>query len=106
MSEAMRGVTSPPAAAGPSSAQAVVQHGIQSGGQVQSPTGQNEHITQQKQVGSPSAAAAGEDEQLKYHHQMLYATPGLRNYGFDDEFRIHTFKVCAAAVIKLPGSCV
>jgi hypothetical protein len=74
---------------------------MQSAGQVQSPNSNDEQTTQQQQqqqqVGSPSTAAAAgeEDKQLKYHHQMLYPTPGLRNYGFDDDFMIHTFKVCA-----------
>lgn len=94
MSEAVRGIISP-SAAGLSSAPAVVQHGMQAAGGVQSPTSQNVQHTQQKQHEGSSSAAAEEDEQLKYHHQMLYPTPGLRNYGFDDDFMIHTFKVCS-----------
>lgn len=43
-----------------------------------------------------------EDEQKKYHEQMLYPTAGLRNYGFPDKFMIYTFKVCHLAPKGLP----
>lgn len=100
MSEAVRGVSSsghgPPAvapqpAAGPSTAAATAQRAGQPG--VQSPTADTQYSLQRQQVESPPAAAE-EDEQFKYHQQMLYPTPGLRNYGFDTDFMLYRFKVC------------
>ena len=56
--------------------------------------GAAEAAVQPKTQPDKAEAAPGEkDEQHKYHQQMLYPTPGLRNYGFSDSFMIHTFKV-------------
>jgi hypothetical protein len=48
---------------------------------------------QEHPSGKEDSQPADQDEQYKYHQQMLYPTPGQRNYGFSDTFMIHTFKV-------------
>lgn len=71
----------------------------QPGSQVQSPTAdalaKQQQQQEEQQVKSPSSAAAAEAdaEQFKYHQQMLYPTPGLRNYGFETDFMLYRFKV-------------
>lgn len=91
---AMGGSTDGTTAAGPPNAPA------QPGSQVQSPTAnalvkQKQQQQEQQQVQSPSsdAAAEADAEQFKYHQQMLYPTPGLRNYGFETDFMLYRFKV-------------
>lgn len=88
---AMGGSTDDTTAPGPPDAPA------QPGSQVQSPTAlvKQEKQQEEQQVQSPSSAAAAEAdaEQFKYHQQMLYPTPGLRNYGFETDFMLYRFKV-------------
>lgn len=50
-------------------------------------------VQSKKQPETSEPASVEEEEQRKHHQQMLYPTPGLRNYGFSDAFMIHTFKV-------------
>lgn len=84
------------------------------GRQVQSPSAgalgkQKQQQQEQQQVQSPSSAAAAEAdaEQAKYHQQMLYPTPGLRNYGFETDFMLYRFKVepCKRQEKHARGSC-
>lgn len=62
----------------------------------EAPVGQIKHRSSQSgDAGSTpkASSSAEEDKQQKYHEQMLYPTPGTRNYGFSDDFMMFTFKV-------------
>lgn len=90
MSEAVRGEAPPgEAAAGEAAAG------------VSAPAEASSTQDNQQDGKATASTSAEEDEQFKYHQQMLYPTPGLRNYGFSDQFMMFTFKVGGGAKVWL-----
>lgn len=88
MSEVARGGSAAASAGGGAHA-AVTAEGA-AGGVEQQPGTQ---LQPERQQAGSEVSTAEEDEQLRYHQQMLYPTPGRRNYGFSDNFMMYSFKV-------------